>query len=295
MSRIAESELIINERGAIYHLDLRPEELAGTVITVGDPDRVREVSKYFDSIEVKRQHREFISHTGFVGRKRITVLSSGIGPDNIDIVLNELDALVNIDFQTREIKKELKSLNIIRIGTSGSLQADIPVDSFVASTHGLGVDNLLNFYRHEQNDEEQALLHSFVTHTQVHGQIGNPYISGGAGSLIKHFVKDFHQGITVTCPGFYGPQGRILRLGIRNPEFVNRLTDFRFGQHRITNFEMETSAIYGLGKLLGHHCLAVNAIVANRVQKEFSKDGKAAVENLIKRFIEIFDQHIQTS
>jgi uridine phosphorylase len=292
MSRIAESELIINPRGAVYHLDLRPEEIAGTVITVGDPDRVKEVSKYFDTIEVKRQHREFVSHTGFVGKKRITVLSSGIGPDNIDIVLNELDALVNIDFDTREIKKDLHAINIIRIGTSGSLQEDIPVDSFVASTHGLGVDNLLNFYRHEQNDQEKELLQSFNTHTQIQAQIGNPYISSGAASLIKHFVKDFHQGITVTCPGFYGPQGRVLRLGVKNPNLINRLTDFRFGQHRITNFEMETSAIYGLGKLLGHNCLAVNAIVANRVKKEFSKDGKAAVENLIKTFIQIFSDSI---
>ncbi|HRF17087.1 MAG TPA: nucleoside phosphorylase [Chitinophagaceae bacterium] len=292
MSRIAESELIINARGAVYHLDLRPEEIAGTVITVGDPDRVKEVSKYFDKIEVKRQHREFISHTGYVGKKRLTVLSSGIGPDNIDIVINELDALANIDFNTREIKRDLTSLNIIRIGTSGSLQEDIPVDSFVASTHGLGVDNLLNFYRHEQNEQEKEVLHSFITHTQIHGQIGNPYITSCSASLIKHFVLDFHQGITVTCPGFYGPQGRILRLGIRNPELINRLTDFRFGQHRITNFEMETSAIYGLGKLLGHHCLAINAIVANRVKKEFSKDGQAAVENLIKKFIGIFSENI---
>jgi uridine phosphorylase len=253
---------------------------------------VKEVSKYFDSIEVQRQHREFVSHTGTVGKKRITVLSSGIGPDNIDIVINELDALVNIDFKSREIKKELRSINIIRIGTSGSLQEDIPVDSFVASTHGLGVDNLLNFYRHEQNEQEKELLQSFITHTQIQSQIGNPYISGCAASLIKHFVQDFHQGITVTCPGFYGPQGRVLRLGVKNPNLINRLTDFRFGQHRITNFEMETSAIYGLGKLLGHNCLAVNAIVANRVKKEFSKDGKAAVENLIKKFIEIFDANI---
>lgn len=288
MSRIAESELIINARGAVYHLDLRPEELAPTVITVGDPDRVREVSKYFDSIEIKRQHREFISHTGRVGNKRLTVLSSGIGPDNIDIVINELDALANIDFTTRQIKPVLTSLNIIRIGTSGSLQADIPVDSFVASTHGLGVDNLLNFYRHEQNDEEQQLLQSFVTHTQMHGQMSYPYISSAAGSLLKHFVNDFHHGITVTCPGFYGPQGRILRLGIRNPNLINRLTDFRFGQHRITNFEMETSAIYGLGRLLGHNCLAINAIVANRIKQDFSKDGKAAVERLIIKFVEIF-------
>lgn len=292
MSRIAESELIINPRGAVYHLNLRPEEIAGTIITVGDPDRVAEVSKHFDSIELKRQHREFISHTGYVGKKRITVLSSGIGPDNIDIVINELDALVNIDFETRTIKEKTTSLNIIRIGTSGSLQPDIPVDGFVASTHGLGIDNLLNFYRLEQNSEEQQLIQSFVTHTQMHGQMSYPYVSGAAGSLIKHFGRDFHHGITVTCPGFYGPQGRILRLGVRNPDLINRLTDFRFGQHRITNFEMETSAIYGLGKLLGHNCLAINAIVANRVKKEFSKDGKAAVENLIIKFIEIFSENI---
>lgn len=292
MNRIAESELIINSRGAVYHLDLRPEEIAGTVVTVGDPDRVREVSKHFDSIEFKSQHREFISHTGYVGKKRLTVLSSGIGPDNIDIVVNELDSLVNIDFETRMIKSRLSSINIIRLGTSGSLQADIPVDSFVASTHGLGIDNLLNFYRHGQNDEEQQLLQSFVTHTQMHGQMSYPYISSAAGSLLKNFVKDFHQGITVTCPGFYGPQGRVLRLGIRNPSLINRLTDFRFGQHRITNFEMETSAIYGLGKLLGHNCLAINAIVANRVAKEFSKDGKAAVEKLIVKFMEIFSATI---
>lgn len=292
MSRIAESELIINPRGAIYHLDLKPDEIGGTVITVGDPDRVKEVSKHFDSIEVKRQHREFISHTGYVNKKRITVLSSGIGPDNIDIVLNELDALANIDFTTRRIKDKLTSLNIVRIGTSGSLQEDIPVDSFVASTHGLGVDNLLNFYRHEQNEEEKQLLQSFVTHTQMHGQMSYPYVSSAAGSLIKHFGREFHHGITVTCPGFYGPQGRVLRLGIQNPNLINRLTDFRFGQHRITNFEMETSAIYGLGKLLGHNCLAVNAIVANRVRQDFSKDGKAAVEKLIIKFIEIFSSNI---
>lgn len=290
MSRIEESELIINARGAVYHLDLRPEEIAGTIVTVGDPGRVQEISKHFDSIEIKARHREFITHTGYVGKKRLTVLSSGIGPDNIDIVVNELDALANIDLETRQIKNRLTSLNIIRVGTSGSLQADIPVDSFVTSTHGLGIDNLLNFYRHEQNEQEKQLLHSFVTHTQLHGQMSHPYISSAAGSLLKHFVNGFHQGITVTCPGFYGPQGRILRLGIRNPDLINRLTDFRFGQHRIVNFEMETSAIYGLGNLLGHNCLAINAIVANRIKKDFSKDGKATVEKLIIKFMEIISE-----
>src|SRR5687767_13541835 len=194
MQRIAESELILNKRGAIYHLDLLPEEIAPLIITVGDPERVREVSRHFDRFEHKSQQREFVTHTGYLGKKRISVVSTGIGTDNIDIVLNELDALVNIDFKTRSVKNEIAHLQIIRIGTSGSLQEDIPVDSFVASTHGLGIDNLLNFYRHDNNEEEKQLLHSFVTHTQIHGQIGNPYISSGAGSLIKHFVKGFHQG-----------------------------------------------------------------------------------------------------
>ena len=289
MQRIAESELIIYKRGAIYHLDLLPEELAPTIITVGDPDRVARISRHFDTIEVKQQHREFVSHTGRIGKKRITVLSSGIGPDNIDIVMNELDALANIDFSTRTIKEKPTSLNIMRIGTCGALQADIPVDSFVASTHGLGLDNLLNYYRLEHNEQENQLLHSFVTHTQLHSQVCNPYISTASSSLIKNFVEGYFQGITVTCPGFYGPQGRILRLGVRNPELIDRLTQFQFGQHRITNFEMETSAIYGLGRLLGHHCLSLNAVVANRVVKQFSKDGIAAVDQLIEKTLEIVE------
>lgn len=287
MNRIAESELILNLRGAIYHLDLRPEEISNTILLVGDPDRVKEVSKHFDSIEYQVQHREFITHTGYIGKKRLSVTSTGIGPDNIDIALNELDALVNIDFTSREIKPTLSSLNFIRLGTSGALQEDIPVDSFVAGTHGLGIDNLLNFYRLEHNEEEKQLLHSFVTFTQLHGKIGQPYLSSASSSLLKHFVTDFFQGITTTCPGFYGPQGRILRLGISNPELINRLTEFRFGQHRITNFEMETSAIYGLSRLLGHNCLSLNAVIANRIRKEYSKDGKATVEKLIKKSLDI--------
>ena len=288
MSKIAESELIINSRGAIYHLDLHPDELADTVITVGDPGRVALVSKHFDKIEHKLSHREFVSHTGFVGNKRVSVVSTGIGPDNIDIVLNELDALKNIDFETRTIKPQHSSLNIIRLGTSGSLQADIPVDSLVAGTHGLGLDNLLHYYRQENNNEEQQLLHQFIAHTQLTGNI-QPYIASASSNIIKHFVDGFHQGITVTCPGFYGPQGRILRLGLSNPSLVENLTSFSFGNHRISNFEMETSAIYGLGKLLGHHCLSINVIVANRVRKEFSKDGVSAVDNLIKTCLAIIE------
>ena len=287
MQRIAESELIINHRGAIYHLNLLPEELASTIITVGDPDRVKEVSKHFDSVEHKHHHREFVTHTGFIGKKRISVVSTGIGPDNIDIALNELDALVNIDFSTRTIKPNLTSLQIIRIGTSGALQADIPVDGFVVSTHGLGIDNLLHFYRHESNDEEKQLLQAFVTHTQVQDNLSYPYVTGAGSQLLKHFVHGYHHGITVTCPGFYGPQGRVLRLGLSNPSLIDRLTQFQFGQHRITNFEMETAAIYGLGKMLGHQCLSISTIVANRISKKFSKDGNAAVESVIKKSLEI--------
>ena len=286
MKSIAASELIINNRGAVYHLNCRPEELAHTIITVGDPDRVKEVSKHFDSIEFKNNHREFVTHTGLIGSKRITVVSTGIGPDNIDIVLNELDALVNIDFETRTIKENLTQLNIIRVGTSGSLQEEIPVDSFVVSTHGLGLDNLMNFYRHSNNDEELQIKQSFVTHTQIDA-LTQPYIFGASPALLKEFVKDFHHGITVTCPGFYGPQGRVLRLGLAQPNLIDSLTSFTFGNHRISNFEMETSAIYGLGKTLGHHCISLSAIVANRISKEFSKDGNAAVENLIVKALEI--------
>lgn len=292
MNRIAESELIINNRGAIYHLDCIPTEIATNIITVGDPDRVKEVSKHFDKIECKNQHREFVTHTGYIGNKRISCISTGIGTDNIDIVLNELDALVNIDFTTRQIKEQLTHLNIIRIGTSGSLQKNIPVDSFVTSSHGLGIDNLLNFYLLQNNNEEEQLVQQFITQTQLHNKFAHPYISSASGFLLKHFVTGFHQGITVTCPGFYGPQGRVLRMGLANAALIDNLTTFSFGNHRISNFEMETAGIYGLGKILGHHCLSLNAIVANRITKEFSKDANAAVENLIKKSLQILTENI---
>ena len=289
MSRIAESELILNNRGAVYHLNCRPEEIATTIITVGDPDRVAAVSRHFDTIEFKNHHREFITHTGYIGKKRISCVSTGIGPDNIDIVLNELDALANIDLEERTIKEKLTVLNIIRVGTSGSLQKEIPVDSFVAGTHGLGLDNLMNFYLQNNNEEEKQILQAFNTHTQLHT---DPYVNTASMYLLKHFVTDFHQGITVTCPGFYGPQGRVLRMGLRHPELIDQLTNFSFGHHRISNFEMETSAIYGMGKILGHHCLSLSVIVANRISKEFSRDGNSAVENLIKHTLQIISNYI---
>ena len=202
MQRIAESELIITSRGAIYHLDVRPEELADTVIVVGDPGRVEKVSVHFDKVEHKLSHREFNTHTGYIGNKHISVISTGIGPDNIDIVFNELDALANIDFETRMINNDLKKLNIIRFGTSGSLQADIPVDSFVASTHGLGLDNLLNFYQYQKTDEDKAVIEAFVGQTGLNTTITNPYAFGGSELLLKKIGEGYHKGITVTCPGF---------------------------------------------------------------------------------------------
>jgi uridine phosphorylase len=287
MQRIEESELIINSRGAIYHLDLRPDELAHKIFLVGDPGRVPVVSKYFDRIEIKQQHREFISHTGYIGSERFSVISTGIGTDNIDIVMNELDALVNIDFTTRSIKPKLTRLQIIRLGTSGSLQKEIPVDSFVVSTHGLGIDNLLNFYRMEPGGAELEILQAFTTHTQLHQQFANPAIASASGFLLKYFTEGFHSGITITCPGFYGPQGRILRLGLKHPDLIERLTSFSFGPYRISNFEMETSAIYGLGSMLGHQCLSLNVIVANRISKTFSINSLLAVEHLIEKSLRV--------
>ena len=291
MNQIAASELIINNRGAAYHVNCTPNEIANTIITVGDPDRVKEVSKYFDRIEFANSHREFVTHTGYIGNKRLSVTSTGIGPDNIDIVLNELDALVNIDFETRTIKQHLTKLKIIRIGTSGSLQAEIPVDSFVASTHAFGIDNLMNFYKHGNNDEESELLRAFVAHTKI-DTITQPYVFGASAALLKEFVSGMHHGITVTCPGFYAPQGRILRLGLAKPMLIDDLTTFNFGNHRISNFEMETAAIYGLGSLLGHQCLSLSAIVANRITKQFSSDGGLAVENLIKKTLETISEKL---
>jgi uridine phosphorylase len=226
MQRIPESELIINSRGAIYHLDVRPEELAPTIIVVGDPDRVKKVSDHFDKVEHRLQHREFITHTGYIGKKHLSVISTGIGPDNIDIVLNELDALANIDFQTRLIKNELTKLSIIRFGTSGSLQADIPVDSFVASSHGLGLDNLLNFYNYQKSQADKEIVDAFLAQTKMDTGITNPYAFSGSKMLLDKFGDGFYKGITVTCPGFFGPQGRILRLGLSSPGLVDKLTHF---------------------------------------------------------------------
>lgn len=286
MKNIPESELILNPDGSIYHLNLLPEDIAETIITVGDPDRVSAVSQYFDSIEIRKGKREFITHTGWIGKKRITVLSTGIGTDNIDIVLTELDALTNIDLKNRIVKDEKTSLKIIRIGTSGSLQADIDVDSFVASSSAIGMDNLLLYYK--QPPFENDLLKQFALHTHCHTVGINPYYATAGEKVLSHYSKNCTQGITVTCPGFYGPQGRILRNQTAINELPERLTSFDFQQQRITNFEMETSGIYGLSNLMGHQALSLNAIVANRVKKVFSKDAHRTVDELIKQTLELF-------
>jgi len=286
MQKIGASELIINQRGAVYHLDLRPEEIADTIITVGDPFRVEKVSKYFDQIDHKSSHREFITHTGRIGNKKISVVSTGIGPDNIDIVMNELDALVNIDLTERTEKTEKTSLNIIRIGTSGSLQEHIDVDSFVASTHGIGLDNLLHFYAFQNNDEESEIGRAFLEQVHLNGHLSKPYVFSASGFQLAKLADNCHAGITVTCPGFYGPQGRVLRMRLAMPNLNEELTSFRFGNHKILNFEMETAAIYGLGKLLGHKCISLSAIVANRIAMEFSKDADVTIDRLIRQTLE---------
>lgn len=282
MTIIPESELILQERGSVYHLDLLPEEISTTIITVGDPERVREVSKYFDRIEVQRHRREFVTHTGYIGKKRLTVISTGIGTDNIDIVLTELDALVNIDLKTRTIKEDLTKLNIIRVGTSGALQADIALDSFVVSECSIGMDNLLNFYQLQHPPFEKELLLAFLEHVQENHIAFIPYIAGSSAMLLSLFEGIATKGITVTCPGFYGPQGRFIRAEPAFPQLLDQLSTFGFNGQRITNFEMETSGIYGLSRLLGHEAISLSAIVANRVEKKFSKDHHKIIDKLIR-------------
>ena len=279
---IKESELILNPDGSIYHLNLRPEQVADTIILVGDPNRVPRVSAYFDTIEFSTQKREFCTHTGTYKGKRLTALSTGIGPDNIDIVINELDALFNIDLHTRKPKEQLTSLNIVRFGTSGSLQADIPVDSFVLSSHGLGMDNMLHAYKDAPNVREIAMEEAFIAHTQWNTDKGRPYIVGCGETLKQRLLTDkVFEGITGTAPGFYGPQGRMLRLPVQDPTLNDKLHSFNYKGYRMTNLEMETSAIYGLSKLLGHQAVSLNAIIANRAAGTFTKDTKKVVENLI--------------
>lgn len=283
MSVIKPSELILNPDGSVYHLHLLPEDISETIITVGDPNRVKMVSAYFDTIEVKKEKREFFTHTGTYKGKRLTVISTGIGTDNIDIVFNELDALVNIDLKTRTIKKTHTALNFIRIGTSGCMHKDIPIDATLLSSHGLGMDGLLNYYEYSQSTEEKA-MHNELEQLSLFESLGiRPYVFEGS-SLLRSIFEDetTFAGITTTCTGFYGPQGRELRLRPKVSDLVDQLSRVVLCGHQVTNFEMETAGIYGLASLLGHEALSINLLIANRARGEFSKDPKASMTNLIQ-------------
>jgi uridine phosphorylase len=278
---IQSSELILNPDGSVYHLNLKPEHIAHDIIFVGDQNRVEKITQFFDSIEFSTQKREFKTQTGIFKGKRITVMSTGIGPDNIDIVMNELDALVNIDLETRKPKENLTALNIIRIGTSGSLQEDIHVDSFVMSKFGLGLDNMLRSYLID-NISNIEMEDAFVKHTDWDLRKGKPYVISCSGKLEKMIENDkIHKGITATAGGFYGPQGRVLRLNIQDESLNSKMDNFKFGVNQITKLEMETAAIYGLSALLGHNALSLNAIIANRADGTFSSDPYKAVDELI--------------
>lgn len=283
---IASSELVLNPDGSIYHLKLLPEQLADHIIVVGDQGRVASVSAHFDEIEHQVSNREFVTHTGTYKGKRISAISTGIGPDNIDIVINELDALVNIDLKTREIKSEKKSLNIIRIGTSGTLHADIPVDSVIVSKYGLGFDGVLQYYAHQQNADEHALEEAFLRQVNLPSGAAKPYFIKSSDKLFDLISEGFYTGITATAGGFYGPQGRTLRLKCAVENLNEQLAAFKHSSGRITNFEMETSALYGLSKLLGHNACTACAIIANRATLAYSKDYKPVIASLIKTVLD---------
>ena len=280
--KISETDLILNPDGSVYHLHLHPEDVAETIITVGDQERVSEVSRFFDKIEVKKRKREFVTHTGWIGKKRITVISTGIGTDNIDIVFNELDALVNIDFHTRTEKSVKTSLDIIRIGTSGSLQNDIPIDSILFTTYGIGFDTLMNFYAYTNTSAESVIKEDLTKNiTQL-----NPYVFASSSELENQFSEGMIKGMTVTCSGFYGPQGRQVRAKNSNLHFIDQLNKFRSGEQRITNLEMETAGILGMAHMFGHKACSINAILASRLEQKFSSNPNKVVEKAIKMIIE---------
>lgn len=281
------SELILNPDGSIYHCNIRPEQLADLVITVGDPDRVSKISQYFDEIEFKNQKREIVVHTGSLNGKRMTVISTGMGTDNIDIVFSELDALANINLKTGEVKEDFKKLQFVRFGTSGALHADIPVDSYVLSSHGLGFDGLLYYYENSEPYRELTMEKAFQEYVNWDANKSNPYIVAGSRELHSKLNSEkTRSGITATAIGFYGPQGRYLRLKPSPSDINEILSSFEVNGQRITNFEMETSAIYGLSKMMGHEALSMNCIVANRALGEFSKDSHKSVEEMIQYGLE---------
>ena len=281
MEKIGASELIINNDGSVFHLHLKPGELADTVILVGDPGRVDLVSSFFDTIELRRASREFVSVTGTYKGCRMTVLSTGIGCDNLDIVMTELDALLNIDFSSRQVKEELRSLRILRIGTSGAVQPDIPVGSYVFSHISVGADGLLNWYANRDEVSYKEMEEAFVAHTGWLDTLPAPYFVRASQELIDLFADSTVKGVTISASGFYGPQGRVLRVPLAMPDMMEKFESFRFGDYRITNFEMEGSALAGLATKLGHRAGTVCCIIANRYYKGAEPDYKTLVERLV--------------
>lgn len=282
MRTIEASELIINNDGTIFHLHLKPQDIADTIILVGDPERVNLVTSFFDSIELEARNREFVTRTGLYKGKRLTVTSTGIGTDNIDIVVNELDALANIDFATRTIKPQLKSLNLIRMGTSGAVQPDIPVGATVMANISIGFDGLLNYYAGRNKVCMLDIENAFVKHMNWNQQLPAPYFIKSSEKLITLFGNDVLHGITISAPGFYAPQGRVLRLPLQDADLLEKVESFRYDNNRITNFEMESSAIAGLASLMGHHATTICSIIANRYAKKANPDYQKAVEKMIK-------------
>jgi uridine phosphorylase len=267
----------------VYHLNLLPEHIAKDIFLVGDQGRVSEISKHFDRIEYQIANREFVTHTGYIGHKRISAVSTGIGTDNVDIVLNELDALVNTHLDSAKEKEEKTSLNLVRLGTSGTIQSDIEVNSLVVSSHGLGIDNLMHFYANNQFDKD--MQQAIDQQIKWPNELSKPYVYSADNELLNKF-KGYQQGITVTAPGFYAPQGRKMRIPFAIEDLHKRLLNFNHNDTKITNFEMETSALYGLGKLMGHNCLTICTILANRARNEYSNNPKGAIENLIEQALD---------
>ena len=283
---IAPSELILNKDGSIYHLKLRPEQLASKVIIAGDPGRINLISSHFDTIEHKVANREFVTHTGTYKGQRVSAIATGIGADNIDIVMNELDALVNIDLKNRVQNSKLKGLEIVRIGTCGSLQSNIPSGQIIVSTHAIGFDGLLNFYSFEMNNKEGELLKEFYKQVKWEKGLNPLYLVEGSFDLISKVGTGFHKGITVTANGFYGPQGRAIRIQPKYPDLNLHLQRFKYLNHRVVNYEMECSAVYGLSKLLGHQACTVCAVIANRYSKSVNADYQLIMNNLIETVLD---------
>ena len=283
---IPASQLVLNNEGAIYHLNLHPDQLADNVIMVGDPGRVDMIASFFDKIDVERQNRELVTRTGWFNGKRITVLSTGMGTDNLDIVMNELDALANIDLKTRMPKETHRSLNLIRLGTCGALQPDIEPGNNVATRYAIGLDGLLYFYEKHKEVNEIAMRDAFIKQMDYPKDLPKPYVVEGSKMLFDKLAEGYYQGVTATAPGFYGPQGRTLRMHLSYPENNHKIEHFDYQGWRVCNFEMESSALYGLGKMMGHNCLTICVAIANRVTEKFTTDYHPYVRKLVESTLE---------